>query len=327
MKFWRLVTGLAALIFCGTSLVFTVGLWVSIPGGAGGQVVAGLTATALELCKFSFAPLGLWLRAQGRAVGFALLLLWPFLVLISIAATVGFLASNSAQQQQLNAAGSLEYMTLEKQLASVQQQIETLNGVIATDAANGYRARAIETAAQLENLEAQRSAALDQIKNVRGNASDSAQATFASLATLTHGDAAQLQHTAFLALAIITDVVGLVALLAFNAALTTRAAVQTPAAAVKTAADPVQPPSMPEEGAPAKSEKRKTPGESLALTTAQFDLAHRIVRGEFGQRPVLRNINREVQGGNPVVKPVFEYLQRRGELLRDGRGFYLAAAN
>ncbi|MFC6633560.1 hypothetical protein [Microbulbifer taiwanensis] len=317
MKFWRYVTGLAALIFCGTSLVFTVGLWISIPGGVGGQLVAGLTATALELCKFSFAPFGLWLRAQGRAVGYALLALWPLLVVISIAATVGFLESRTTQQRELNARGSLEYRTLQQQLASVQQQIDTLNSVIATDAANGYRKRAIETIEQLEKLEQQRSAVLAQLKTVRVAASDSAGATFASLATLTHADAAEIQHRGFLALAVVADVVGLVALLAFSS-------VSTAAPTVKTRQPIVERPAPAAEQSAAAVDPVKTLAQSVALNTEQWALAERIRQGDFGSRPVLRRINREVRGGNQVVKPVFEYLQRSGVLVRDGRGFALA---
>lgn len=320
MTFWRYVTGLAALIFCGTSLVFTVGLWISIPGGIGGQLVAGLTATALELCKFSFAPFGLWLRAQGRVVGYALLALWPFLVLLSIAATVGFLESRTMEQQQLNARGSLEYRTLQMQLNSLHLQIGSLNDVIGADVANGYRQRAIETTEQMRDLERQRSAVMAQLKSVQVTPSDSAGATFASLAMLTHSDADVMQHKGFLALAIIADVVGLVALLAFSS-------VSTP---VRTAqAEPIVSERLTaaaEQSAPTVYQQ-KTFAENVALNAEQWELSERIRRGEFGSRPVLRNINREVRGGNQVVKPVFDYLQNSGVLIRDGRGFTLITEN
>ncbi|WP_299594312.1 hypothetical protein [uncultured Microbulbifer sp.] len=325
MKLWHYLTGLAALIFCGTSLVFTVGLWISIPGGAGGQLVAGLTATALELCKFSFAPLGLWLRAQGRAVGYALLVLWPLLVLISIGATVGFLASHAEQQQQLNARSSLEYRTLQQQLGSVEQQITTLNNVIATDAANGYRQRAIETAAQLQQLEQQRSQTLAKLQTLSesssGSASDSAGATFATLAGLTHIDPKQIQHSGFLALAIITDVVGLVALMAFNSVLTATPTVQREQRPQPRTVKRTERTTPLVETAQQRETESPPNGE---LTNEQQQLAERIIAREFGERPVLRNINREVRGGNQVVKPVFDHLQKTGVLIRDGRGFALA---
>ncbi|WP_299947191.1 hypothetical protein [uncultured Microbulbifer sp.] len=216
MQFWRYVIGLAALIFCGTSLVFSMGLWISIPAAEAGKLVAGLTACALELCKFAFAPFGLWLRAQGRPLGYVLLLLWPLLVVISIAATVGFLAGHAAQQQQLNVRGSLEYQTFKQKLASIEQQITSLNGVIETDVKNGYRQRALKTVERLVALEQQRNQVLAQLNTLRVPATDSAQAAFANLAALIHINPAVLQQGGLLALAIVTDVVGLVALLAFN---------------------------------------------------------------------------------------------------------------
>ncbi|WP_428635014.1 hypothetical protein [Sedimenticola sp.] len=306
---WRYLTGIAAVIFCSTSLAFTVGLWVSIPGAPGGQVVAGLTAVALELCKFSFAPFGLWLRAKGKATGYALLLLWPFLVILSIAATVGFLSSHTAEQQRLHATGTLEYRTLQQQLNSVSQQIATLNGVIAADADNGYRQRAIDTAQQLDILETRRNDTLARLKNVRENTPGSAQATFASLAALTLGDVEQWRHWGFLGLAVITDIVGLVALLAFNSALTTG-----------------EPQSQKQYQPSAIAVDIKQASDGVALSSIQTQLAERIRAGEFGQHPVLRKINREIRGGNAVVKPVFEFLLRTGELKREGQGFVLTTS-
>jgi hypothetical protein len=313
--FWRSITGLAALIFCGTSVVFTIGLWISIPAVGAGQLVAGLTATALELCKFSFAPLGLWLRSKGRFIGNVLLFLWPFLVLISIAATVGFLESNTAEQKQFSTRNSLEYQTIKQQLSSLEQQINNLNGIIATDAANNYRNRALKTAEQLENLEQRRSEAMTQLKAIQGSGSDSAQAAFSGLAILTHTDPQKLQYSAFLALAVITDLVGLVALLAFNSALTV------------AGNDSDKPVTLTEDQQPNNPDcEILTEQETVCnnnLNDIQRSLAKRIAAGEFGPKPVLRNINREVKGGNNVVQPVFEYLEHQGVLIRSGRGFAL----
>ncbi|WKD48360.1 hypothetical protein [Microbulbifer spongiae] len=385
MTFWRYVIGLAALIFCGTSLVFSVGLWISIPAGEAGKLVAGLTACALELCKFAFAPFGLWLRAQGRALGYVLLLLWPLLVVISIAATVGFLAGHTAQQQQLNVQGSVEYQTFTQKLTSIEQQITSLNSVIKTDAKNGYRQRALKTVERLAALEQQRNQVLAQLNTLRVPATDSAQAAFANLAALIHINPAALQQGGLLALAIVTDVVGLVALLAFNGSGTFSARIERSAPASKRLAPSVERSTTPPkrsgqsverlastskrlaedaEGlAPTskrlaedversdsiskrsgQSVKRSTPiSKRLAptvepqqtvvnnakrtseLNPQQTELATRIRRGEFGRRPVLRQINRAVRGGNLVVKPVFDFLMASGDLIRKGRGFALVA--
>ncbi|WP_445363305.1 hypothetical protein ACJJIQ_24690 [Microbulbifer sp. ANSA003] len=303
MKLWQSLTGIAALIFCGTSLAFTVQLWISMPAGLGGQVVAGATAVALELCKFSFAPLGLWLRSQGQASGYALLCLWPLLVVISIVATVGFLATHSDEQQQRSTRNSQEYQALQQQLNSLQQQINTLNGLINTDANNGYRQRAINTAAQLSTMEAERTQLIEKLSTIEQT--PSTHSAFSSLASILNKDPAKVQHIGFLALAIITDIVGLVALLAFNAAATV----------AKRTTAPLQQPETVE----------TQPLHTTHLSEEQQQLAQRIRSGEFGHKPVMRNIINEMRLRHGTVKPVFDALQQAGALNKNGRGYFLAS--
>ncbi|WP_226648161.1 hypothetical protein [Microbulbifer variabilis] len=328
MIFWKWITGAAALIFCGTSVVFTVGLWISIPSAEGeplvwgltaGGVVAGLTAAALELCKFSFAPLGLWLRSQGRFIGNVLLFLWPFLVLISIGATVGFLESHTTEQQQVSAVNSVEYQTLKQQLNSYNQRINNINGIIADYAATDFRKVAVKTDKRLDELEARRDEVLAQLKSVQGSTTDSAQAAFSGLATLTHLDASKIQHSAFLALAVITDLVGLVALLAFNSAVTVKSNQNESLTELVT----VNQAETDKSGEVTKEPENQILTTASQLTPEQQQLAQRIAAGEYGEKPVMRNINREVRGGNNVVQPVFEYLEKAGVLTRSGRGFAL----
>ncbi|WP_299580883.1 hypothetical protein [uncultured Microbulbifer sp.] len=316
--YWKLFTGLAALIFCGTSVVFTVGLWISIPAEQAGQWVAGLTALALELCKFSFAPLGFWLWGNQRFIGGVLLLLFPFLVIISTAATVGFLESHTMEQQQASAVNSVEYQALQQQLNSYSQRINNINGIVADYAASDYRKVAVKTDKRLDELEAGRDKTLAQLKSVQGTTSESAQAAFAGLANLTRTDADKLQHSAFLALAIITDLVGLVALLAFNSALT----VKRETASLLNEQAPVQQ----TERESNKENKQPSKANNIELTEEQQQLARCIAEGKYGEKPVMRNINQEVKGGNNVVKPVFNYLEQIGVLLRTSRGFALRAA-
>ncbi|WKD51093.1 hypothetical protein [Microbulbifer spongiae] len=370
MRLWQSLTGIAALIFCGTSLAFTVQLWIAIPSTTGSQVVAGLAAVALELCKFSFAPLGLWLRSHGQLSGHVLLALWPLLVVISIVATVGFLATHNEEQQQRSTQGSLEYQALKQQLNSIKEQINSLNDLIATDAANGYRQRAIDTTVQLRALEAQRSQLIESLSIAKPGAST--HGAFNSLASTLNIDPVRLQHAGFLALAIITDVVGLVALLAFNAASTvckrlakrskrfstpdkqfstdskrfSTDAKQSPTEPKQLLNDAKQLPTVDKRFSTetqesltvskqsAKRPKRfSTPVKQLStepkrfvnagLSQEQIELANRICAGEFGTRPVLRNIIKCIRGGYPAAKPVFDALEQAGEITRDGQRFCL----
>ncbi|WP_444894930.1 hypothetical protein [Microbulbifer sp. SSSA005] len=330
MIIWKLITGLAALIFCGTSVVFTVGLWISIPAEQAGQWVAGLTALALELCKFSFAPLGFWLWNNQRFIGGVLLFLFPFLVIISTAATVGFLESHTTEQQHASAASSVEYQALQQQLNSYNQRINNINGIVADYAATDYRKVAVKTDKRLDELEAGRDKTLAQLKAVQGTASESAQAAFAGLASLTRTDATKLQHSAFLAMAIITDLVGLVALLAFNSALTVKRKTAPLLNELETVHQTEKETDNERKPSP-EINAIKAAGELMPdqqqLTPEQKQLARRIAEGEYGEKPVIRNINQQVKGGNNVVKPVFNYLEQVGVLTRTSRGFALSSAH
>ncbi|WP_428633469.1 hypothetical protein [Sedimenticola sp.] len=126
---------------------------------------------------------------------------------------------------------------------------------------------------------------------------------------MTLGDVEQWRHWGFLGLAVITDIVGLVALLAFNSAL--------------TIGEPVKRQSQKQYQPSSTAVEIKQACDGVTLSSIQTQLAERIRAGEFGQHPVLRKINREIRGGNAVVKPVFEFLLRTGELKREGQGFVL----
>uniref|UniRef100_UPI002624E3F1 hypothetical protein n=1 Tax=uncultured Microbulbifer sp. TaxID=348147 RepID=UPI002624E3F1 len=163
-----------------------------------------------------------------------------------------------------------------------------------------------------------------------------------SLASTLNIDPVRLQHAGFLALAIITDVVGLVALLGFNAASTVCKRLSTDAQPLSTAckrplttckqllthlltvgkrlSTGCKRPSTP-------AKRLSTVGKrhvNADLSQEQIELADRICSGEFGARPVLRRINNAVRGGNRFVKPVFDALEQAGEIIRDGHGFCLA---
>uniref|UniRef100_UPI00261EF13D hypothetical protein n=1 Tax=uncultured Microbulbifer sp. TaxID=348147 RepID=UPI00261EF13D len=275
--------------------------------------------------------------------------------------------THSEEQQQRSTQGSLEYQALEQQLNSIKEQINSLNGLIATDAVNGYRQRAIDTTPKLHALETQRSQLIKSLSIAKPGAST--HGAFNSLASTLNVDPVRLQHAGFLALAIITDVVGLVALLAFNAASTVckRLAKRskrfsTPDKQFSTdskrfSTDAKQSPTEPKQllnGAKqlltvdkrlaaetqesstvckrlAKRPKRPKRFSTLAkrfvnanLSQEQIELANQICAGEFGTRPVLRNIIKCIRGGYPAAKSVFDALEQAGKITRDGQRFYLA---
>ncbi|WP_299948958.1 hypothetical protein, partial [uncultured Microbulbifer sp.] len=74
---------------------------------------------------------------------------------------------------------------------SIKEQINSLNGLIATDAVNGYRQRAIDTTAQLRALEAQRSQIIKSLSTAQPGAST--HGAFNSLASTLNIDPVRLQ--------------------------------------------------------------------------------------------------------------------------------------
>ncbi|WP_413664501.1 hypothetical protein ACG1BZ_04155 [Microbulbifer sp. CNSA002] len=171
--------------------------------------------------------------------------------------------------------------------------------MIKTNANNGYRQRAINTAAKLSTMEAERTQLIEKLSTIEQT--PSTHSAFSSLANTLNADPAKVQHIGFLALAIITDI----ALLAFNAAVTV----------AKRATAPLQQP--------------ETVETQLLHTThlseEQQQFAQRIRAGEFGHKPVMRNIINEMRLRHGTVKPVFDALQQAGTLNKNGRGYFLAS--
>ncbi|WHI45021.1 hypothetical protein [Microbulbifer sp. VAAF005] len=260
------------------------------------------------------------MKEKKRRIGWALLFIWPILVLISIAATVGFLESNATEQKQTAATNSVEYQTLKQQLNSYNQRINNTNEIVAGYKAGNFKKVALEKDQRIDDLEEKRAQILAQLKAVQGDSTGSAQAAFQGWATLTHVESDKLQHGAFLALAVITDVVGLLALLAFNSAVTVKSTVT----AEQDNAEQQEPLT---EDQQQEQNHQEEPESGIELdesfSAVQRDLAIRIAGGEYGLNPVLRDINRSVTGGNAVVRPVFQHLQKIGVIDKQGRGFAL----
>ncbi|WP_444934996.1 hypothetical protein [Microbulbifer sp. JTAC008] len=152
-------------------------------------------------------------------------------------------------------------------------------------------------------MEDQRSQLIEKLSTIEQTSTT--HSAFNSLASTLNTDPAKLQHIGFLALAIITDIVGLVALLAFNAAATV----------AKHATNPLQ-----------QSETvDKQPLHTTHLNEEQQQLAQRISAGEFGPKPVMRNIIKDLRLRYETVNPVFKALQQAGTLNKNGRGYFLAS--
>lgn len=321
MKF---VIAFSTLLLCLVTLASAVLFWISMPTDLHGKVLAGVTATALEACKYSFFPAGVYYLKKRNAGGAALLIIGCVLVCISVAATAGFLENAYNQQTQSAQQNTLEYKTKTQQLNSLQQQIDSLNGLVAADAQGSYRTRAIETSKQVKLLEQQRDNALAEIKSYRQTAQGNAQALFASLAIPLGVQPDAARQGAFIGLAIIVDICAIAALLALGGM------------GKKSKQEPKplwsEPPTNTEtiereKAVPVVNQKPKEPQLlCVELTPNENELAQKILAGIYGQPPAVRRIINEGNVRHHIAKKVLEYLVEQNKVRREGKQYQLVQA-
>ena len=311
MKF---TIAISTLLLCFVTLASTVLFWSSMPTDLHGKILAGVTATALEACKYAFFPAGVYYLKKRNPGGIGLLFIGCILVFISVAATTGFLENAYNQQAQSAQQNSLEYKTKTQQLNSLQQQIDTLNALVAADAQGSYRTRAIETAKQVKLLEQQRDNALAEIKSYRQIAQGNAQSLFSTLSIPLGQSPNSVRQGAFIALAVIVDICAIAALLALGG----MGKKPDPVAIVGE----VQQITNPTPQAPAKPPTVQQP-KNTALTQQENELAEKILAGTYGQPPAVRRIITEGNVRHQIAKKVLEYLVEQNKVKREGKQYQL----
>jgi hypothetical protein len=285
-----------------------------MPTDLHGKILAGVTATALEACKYSFFPAGVYYVRKRNAGGALLLIIGAVLVAISVAATTGFLENAYNQQTQSAQQNSLEYQTKKQQLNSLQQQIDSLNNLVAADAQGSYRTRAIQTAKDVRTLEQQRDNALAEIKGYRETAQGNAQSLFTAVAIPLDASPEVIRQGAFIGLAVIVDICAIAGLLALGG--------MTKVSAPKQIIEPLQPPPKPATASAGKSPpvQQQIRGDLNAL---ENELAEKILAGTYGQPPAVRRIIQEGNVRHHIAKKVLEYLVEQNKVRRDGKQYQL----
>jgi predicted transcriptional regulator len=311
MKF---TIALSTLLLCVVTLASTVLFWSSMPTDQTGKLLAAITATALEACKYSFFPAGVYYLKKRNAGGALLLIIGVVLVGISVAATTGFLENAYNQQTQMVQQNSLEYQTKKQQLNSLQQQIDSLNSLVAADAQGSYRTRAIETAKQVKVLEQQRDNALAEIKGYRETAQGNAQSLFSVLAIPLGASPEAIRQSAFIGLAVIVDICAIAGLLALGG--------------IGKKPKPEPKPIWSEPPTNTETIKEKKPVQvttqkPVELTEPENELAEKILAGIYGQPPAVRRIITEANVRHGIAKKVLEYLVVQNKVRREGKQYQL----
>ena len=311
MKF---IIALSTLLLCLVTLASTVLFWSSMPTDTFGKALAGVTAAALEACKYAFFPAGVYYLKRRNPGGAGLLLMGVVLVGISVAATTGFLQNAYNQQAKAEQQNSLEYQTKKQQLDSLQQQIDTLNNLIAADAAGSYRTRALQTADQVKKLEQARNQALADIKTYRESPQGNAQALFATWALPLGTSPEALRQGAFMGLAVIVDICAIAGLLALGG-LGNKTAQAEAAKAAKQSQQP-EPPTT------TKPEPQQQPKPD-PLNEREQQIAAAIIAGKHGHPVSVRGVIAGEKASHATVSRVLQNLIEKNHVKRDGKKFHL----
>lgn len=304
----KIVIAISTLLLCAVTLSSAVLFWTSMPTDVFGKALAGVTATALEACKYAFFPAGVYYLKRRNAGGLGLLLMGVILLCISVAATTGFLENAYNQHAQSTQQNTLEYQTKKQQLNSLQQQIDTLNNLIAADAAGSYRTRALDTSKKVKELEELRNTALAELKTYRETPQGNAQSLFSALSIPLGASPDAVRQGAFMGLAIIVDICAISALLALGG-MGHKNPVEQPQK---------QKPQLPT--TPAKTAPEKKP---TSLDDRESALAKKILSGFYGNPISVRNFISSARIGYPTAKYVLDYLLEKNQIRRNGKQYEL----
>jgi len=285
--------------------------WISMPTEIFGKVLAGVTATALEACKYAFFPAGVYYIKKRNAGGLGLLVMGMVLLCISVAATTGFLENAYNQHTQSTQQNTLEYQTKKQQLNSIEKQIDTLNSLIAADAAGSYRTRALDTSKKVKELEETRNTALAELKTYRETPQGNAQSFFSVLSVPLGASPESVRHGAFIGLAVIVDICAISALLALGG-MGGKPSAEQPQKQTNAAPTNTQ-----------RTSAKKPESKIEKLTEREGELSKKVLSGFYGNPISVRNFIASAKIGFPTAKRVLDYLVENNQVKRNGKQFEL----
>lgn len=184
--------------------------------------------------------------------------------------------------------------------------------MIQVDSLHGYRQRGYDNARQVASLEQTRSELLADLRSIENSPAGSSGSLFSVMGDVLGLSPDSARHIAFTSLAIILDLCAVAALLTL-ASLRSSQPTKNTQAAGKTPAKP--------SAAKPPSGNTQRPAETLQPNEQQ--LAVRILAGEFGQPPSVRELVKVAKGGHATVKKIMEHLLQTNQVRREGKRYHL----
>lgn len=305
MNLTRLTLITSAILLCGTSLFYSVGFWVSIPSSIESKWFAGATAVAAELCKFAFFPIAAGLVKTSVSKGATVYCLATLLLLLSIVATVAFLETGSIEKIEKQQEESTTYQFTIETIKSLDQEIETLNGLIRKDMENGFRQRAFTQRPKLNELREEKLQAQRYLENMPGVPSTGVHSLFDNWANKLDKSVISVRQGFYLAVAVLIDVLGIACLLLLASNKITTVPVN---AKTETETPNINP----------------TKAKRTTNNKQKYEyIKERIASGEHGDNPALRNVKADEKIGYPAAKRIFDALVSENKLRFDGNQYEL----
>lgn len=291
----------AAALLCSGSLFCSVGLWVKEQNTILAMILAGVFASALELCKFAFFPAASKLFSQDKVKSIPLFFLAFILLAVSIVATVAFLETGSNVTLSKSLKSSATHQILTKEIKSFDQQIATVNGLLQADLENNYRKRAYDNSEKLALLRQAKNKSVDKLIHLKVKPTNGIHSLFATLSNKTGFSETSVRQLTYVIVAVLVDICGIACLLL----LTVSNAKEKTATLEKTIAN-------------------KTVVNESRKTNNLQPLRQKILDGCFGDKPVMRKIIEQEKVRHPDLKKLFIDMIKSGELRKVGKGVELA---
>lgn len=320
----------STFLLCTVTLASTVLFWASMPTDTMGKIIAAVTATALEACKYVFFPAGFYYLKQKNLGGVLLLVMGVVLLLISVSATTGFLENAYQQQTTTTQQNGIEWKTKKQQLDSYQQQIETLNALIAADAAAKFRTRALEYTKNAKALEEKRNSALLDLQSIREPPSGNAQSLFNVIGNVMHQPPERVRQGAFVGLAAIVDLSAIAALLALSGLRKKNTANITTVKKTTNGNTENQIPAMhlddfhpPPSVKPMPENENEVKPKVIDLGEYEKGVSQMILARQFGQPIEMRRVISETKLSHAKVTKILGSLIEGNKVRREGKRYFL----
>lgn len=301
---------IAAVIFCGGSLLCSIKLGVAEQHSEFDKWLIGSFVVGMEICKFTFFPLAV---NQSFAWSAGLNLIASVLLLVSIVASVAFFetgASNSLMQAR---ASSEIYQSALSDVHSLDAQIASNNRAMETfSRKQNFGTATTNINATLNELRAKRDRALVKLNSVVVSPTSGLHSMFKSVASFLSVSVSSVRFSAYLLAAIIIDVCGIMCLMQLT----------------RSKPDVIDIVAKPDVTHVATTKRNETKKIATTVTQQnQNELARKIKRdianGVYTENPIMRRVMEAEGIRHQFLKPIVKELENEGVLIKVGKTYQL----